>query len=264
MENIQGPKFPPLDSWEMFVNFQRLASYPFARTEIFSFCSGCRKERFLVRQTFDIPISVLTVLASSTIIQEIDAMRKAGLASLGFFYCDFREDRKKDLRGLLSSLLIQLCHQSGAYGDMLFSLYSEHAKGSHSASDSALAGCLKGLLNLPGLVPIYLIVDALDECPNSSAIPSPRDDVLSLIEELIKLKFPNLRICVTSQPEANIKDVLDPLISHFVSLHDEIGHTKDIKNHIESVLDTHAKTKGWKAEHKQLILDDLTERANGM
>ena len=90
----------------MFVNSQHLASYSFAKTEVFSFRSGCRKERFLVRQTSDIPISLFIVLASSTIIQEIDAMRKAGLASLGFFYCDFREDRKKDLRGLLSSLLL--------------------------------------------------------------------------------------------------------------------------------------------------------------
>lgn len=40
-------------------------------------------------------------------------MRKAGLASLAFFYCDFKDDKKKDRRvnGLLSSLLVQLCHQ---------------------------------------------------------------------------------------------------------------------------------------------------------
>jgi hypothetical protein len=57
-------------------------------------------------------------LASSTIVEDIDAMRKAGLASLAFFYCDFREDQKKDLRGLLSSLLVQLCHQSDSYCDI--------------------------------------------------------------------------------------------------------------------------------------------------
>ena len=54
-------------------------------------------------------------------------MRKAGLASLAFFYCDFREDQKKDLRGLLSSLLVQLCHQSDSYYDVLFKFYTEHA-----------------------------------------------------------------------------------------------------------------------------------------
>src|ERR1700761_3994965 len=105
-------------------------------------------------------------------------MRKAGLASLAFFYCDFREDQKKDLRGLLSSLLVQLCHQSDSYYDILFKFYSEHAKGLRHPSDDALVGCLKDLLKHPGLAPVYLIVDALDECPNTTAIPSLRAKVL--------------------------------------------------------------------------------------
>ena len=37
-------------------------------------------------------------LASSTIIEDVESMRKSGLASLAFFYYDFREDAKKDLR----------------------------------------------------------------------------------------------------------------------------------------------------------------------
>jgi hypothetical protein len=35
-------------------------------------------------------------MASSTIIKDVDAMRKAGLASLAFFYCDVNQ------RGLVS------------------------------------------------------------------------------------------------------------------------------------------------------------------
>jgi hypothetical protein len=157
------------------------------------------------------------VPASSTIIEDIDAMRKAGLASLVFFYCDFREDQKKDLRGLLSSLLIQLCHQSDSYCDTLFKFYSEHAQGSRHPSDDALVGCLKDLLKLPGLAPVYIIVDALDECPNTSGDPPPREEVLNLIEELIK-----------------------------------------------SVINTNKKNKRWKAEDKQLVIDFLTAKADGM
>jgi hypothetical protein len=68
-------------------------------------------------------------------------MRKApaGLASPALFYCDFREDQKKDLRGPLSSLLVQLCHQSDSYSE-----YANH--GSRHPSDDALARCLKDLL----------------------------------------------------------------------------------------------------------------------
>jgi hypothetical protein len=204
------------------------------------------------------------MLASSTIIEDIDAMRKAGLASLAFFYCDFREDQKKNLRGLLSSLLVQLCHQSDSYYDMLLKFYSEHAKGTRHPSDDALAGCLENLFKHPGLAPVYLIVDALDECPSTDAVPSPRDEVLSLIEELVKSQIPNLRICLTSRPETDIKDVLDPLIFRSVSLHDENGQKRDIEEYITSVINTNPKNRRWRVEDKQLVIDVLTEKAVGM
>ena len=191
-------------------------------------------------------------------------MKKAGLASLAFFYCDFREDQKKDLRGLLSSLLVQLSHQSDSYSDVLLKLYEDYVEDSRHPSDNELARCLKDLLKLPGHAPVYVIVDALDECPNTSAVRSPRYKVLNFIEELIKSKFPNLRICVTSRPETDIKDVLDTLTFRSVSLHDEGGQTRDIEDYIKSVIHTNRKNRRWKAEHKQLVIDVLTEKANGM
>jgi hypothetical protein len=203
-------------------------------------------------------------LASATIIDDIDAMRKAGLASLGFFYCDFREDEKKGLRGLLSSFLVQLCHQSDSYYDTLSKFYSEHAEGLRDPSDDALAECLMNLLKHPGLAPVYLIVDALDECPSTSAFPSPRDEVLNLIDELIKSEIPNLRICVTSRPETDIKDALYSLIFRSVSLQDENGQKMDIEEYIKSAINTNPKNKRWKAEDKQLVIDILTRKADGM
>ncbi len=191
-------------------------------------------------------------------------MRKAGLASLAFFYCDFREDQKKALRGLLSSILAQLCHQSDTYYDILSKFYSEHVNGSRYPGDDALAECLKDLLKLSGQAPVYLIVDALDECPNTSAIPSPRIDVLNLIEGLIKSKIPDLHVCVTSRPEMDIRDVLDTLASHTLSLHDENGQKDDIGEYIKSVINTDPKSKRWKAEDKQLVIDVLISKADGM
>jgi hypothetical protein len=203
-------------------------------------------------------------LGSSSIIQDIIATQKAGLASLAFFYCDFREDQKGDLRGLLSSLLVQLCHQSDAYCDILFKFYSEHAEGSQDPGDDELAGCLKNILKVPENAPIYLIVDALDECSNSSAVPSPRAKVLNLIQDLIKSQVPNLRICVTSRPGTDIKDVLDTLTFRSVSLHDESGQKRDIEDYIKSVIYAHPKNRRWKEEDKQLMIEVLAETANGM
>jgi hypothetical protein len=218
----------------------------------------------MVRQAFNNSVLELMMLASSSIIQNIIHMQKAGLASLAFFYCDFREDQKKDLRGLLSSLLVQLCHQSDSYCDILFNFYSEHAEGSQDPSVDELARCLTDVIKLPGHAPVYVIVDALDECPNTSAVRSPRAEALNFIEELIKSQYPNLRLCVTSRPETDIKDVIDALTFRSVSLHDEGGQKRDIEDYIKSVIYTHPKNRRWKAEHKRLVIDFLTEKADGM
>jgi hypothetical protein len=128
----------------------------------------------------------------------------------------------------------------------------------------ALAGCLKDLLNLPRHAPFYLIVDALDECPNTSSFPSHRYEVLNLIEELVKSQIPNLRVCVTSRLEAEIKELFDPLVLHTVSLHDESGQKKDIEEYIKSVINTNPKSKRWKRVNKQRVTNVLTEKAEGM
>jgi hypothetical protein len=204
------------------------------------------------------------VLDSSTIIKEIDAMRKSGLASLAIFYCDFREDQKKDRRGLLSSVLVQLCLQSDLYYDILSNFYLEHSSGSRQPSDDALIRCLKGMVELPRQAPIFLVVDALDECPNASTLSSPREKALMLLEDLIDSRYPNLRICVTSRPEADIKVVLEPLSFRSISLHDESGQMEDIENYTKSVVNTNRNMRRWKPEHKQLVIDVLIERADGM
>jgi hypothetical protein len=202
--------------------------------------------------------------ASSTVVQAIDTMRKSGLASLAFFYHDFREDQKKDLRGLISSLLVQLSHQSDSYCAILSDFYSAHGCGSRHPSDDALIQCLQDMLRHPGQPPTYIVVDALDECPSTTAVPSPREEVLNLFEELVGSQVANLRICVTSRPEIDIKHVLDPLTSHSVSLHDERGQMQDIGDYITSVINTHPKNRKWKLEDKQLVIDVLTKKADGM
>jgi len=191
-------------------------------------------------------------------------VQKSGLASIAFYYYDFRDGQKKDLRGVLSSVLLQLCDQSNSYHDILPTFYSKHHDGAQSPNDDELARYLKKLLKLPGQAPVYLIIDALDECPNTSALSSPRKKVLKHLKYLINSQLQNLRICVTSRPEADIKVVLQALSSRSVSIHDESGQMKDIEDYIKCTVNTHIKMRYWKAEDKQLVIDALTKRAGGM
>jgi hypothetical protein len=187
----------------------------------------------------------------------------SGQASLAFFYCDFKEDQKKDGRGLLSSLLVQLCGQSDAYYDALFKFYEAHDKGSRHASDSELAECLKYVLEIAEQITAYVVIDALDECPKA-VLPSPRERVLKLVKELVKSQIPNLRICVTSRPEADIEAVLHPLALRSVSLHGENGQVQDIAEYVKFVVDTDPAMQKWREEDRKHVVEVLTRKADGM
>jgi hypothetical protein len=200
------------------------------------------------------------------VIQDIETMCEAGNASTVYFYFDFRDANKQGLRNLVPSLLTQLSTSSGPRLDLLSELYSAHDEGKRQPSDAALVECLKKMLTLPDRLPTYLIIDALDESPNTSGIPSPRESVLHFLKELVDLRLQDLHICVTSRPEIDIRDVLEPLTSRRVSLHDQTGQKQDIVEYIESVVysNTEPIMRRWRTEDKELVIEVLSERADGM
>ncbi|KAH9019709.1 hypothetical protein EDB84DRAFT_610969 [Lactarius hengduanensis] len=203
-------------------------------------------------------------ILSSVIIHDIEDVCNAGFASMAYFYFDFKDTGKQDSRALLSSLLIQLSDQSDAYCDILLTLYSAHRHGSVQPNDDALAQCLKTMLVALGQTPIYLIMDAVDECINTSGMPSPREKVLRLIKNLVELKLSYLHLCITSRPEIDIRNALGPLAAHRISLHDESGQNADIANYVSSVVYSDLRMRRWRAEERDLVVGTLSAKADGM
>jgi len=183
-----------------------------------------------------------------------------------YFYFDFRDANKQTLHDLVPSLLTQLSARSVSRRDILSRLHEDHDNGKRQPSDDLLTQCLKSMLTLSDKHPIYLIIDAVDECPNSSGIPSPRERVLQLIVELVELRLPNIHLCVTSRPEIDIREVLEPLTFRRVCLHDQTGQKEDIANYIRSVIysDSEPIMKRWRTEDKELVFETLSGRADGM
>ena len=185
---------------------------------------------------------------------------------MAYFYFDFRNANKQSLHDLVSSLLTQLSARSSPRCDILSGFYSVHDSGKKQPSDSVLTKCLKDILTLPDQRPVYLIMDALDESPNASGIPSARERTLQLLKELVDLGLPNLHICVTSRPEVDIRNAIEPLTSLQVSLHDQTGQKEDIADYVRSVVYSNSDTnmKRWKVEDKELVIRTLARRADGM
>ena len=200
----------------------------------------------------------------SAIIQNIEDMHAAGLATLAYYYFDFRDFKKQDCYGLLSSLISQLSAESDSCFSLLSRLYSDNTHGIRKPDIDSLKKCLTDMLSLPGQAPIYIIIDALDECPNSSGTPSAREEVLKLIEELVDLKLRNVHLCVASRPEIDIRMVLEPLTPLQTSLHDERGQMEDIIAYIRSVVQSDRRMRNWKEEDQNLVVDTLAQNADGM
>ena len=216
-------------------------------------------------------LSFLTLVAcadsfyhSSGIVEDIVAQRKAGMATMAYFYCDFRDEDKQNCRNLLLSILSQLWDQSDLCCDILARTYLAHDKGKQKPSDDTLAKCLTEVLSLMAQAPVYLIVDAVDECPNNSGMPTPREEVLDLVTNLVNLRLPNLHICVTSRPEIDIQTTLEPLTSLPVSLHNQTGQKKDIVDYVTSMVSSDVKMRRWREEDRKLVIETLSERADGM
>ena len=203
---------------------------------------------------------------SSAIIEDIKNMRTSRSSLIAYYYFDFKDASKRGVRGLLTSLLFQLVVDSALCWDVLQELYTSCRCGSEQPSDVALAGCLKRMLELPEQLPIYLIVDALDECPNTAGTPSAREEVLNFLEDLVGSNYSNLFICVTSRSEQDIQITLNPLTSasRRVSLHEEGGQREDIKSYVHSFVHKDRTMRRWREEDRNLVITTLIERAGGM
>ena len=251
-----------VDPWKACVSVIISGERPLTHSD---YLSGLREKRHLVR--FSLPASGRNLFfSSSCVIQDVMGDCETGSAIMAYFYFDFKDLRKQTCRDLLLSLVSQLSTRSSSCCGILHRVYEAHDNGTRQPSDDTLKECLKQMLKLPGQRPIFIILDALDECPDFSGLPPPRTEVLQFVSELVDLRLPGLHICATSRPEADIRAALEPLAFRSVSLHDESGQKADIANYIRNVVKSSPSMamRRWRADDRNLVIKTLTERADGM
>ena len=193
-------------------------------------------------------------------------MRDVRSALFAYYYFDYKDTSKPNVHGLLVSILFQLSDDSERCRAVLYQLYEACRNGAEQPSDAALAKCLKTMLELSRQLPIFVVMDALDECPSTTGTPSAREEVLYFIEDLVGSGQFNLSICITSRPEHDIHTFLNPLTSPScrVSLHEERGQRIDINNYVRSFVYADRAMRRWREDDKEFVITTLSERAQGM
>ncbi|KAH8998340.1 hypothetical protein EDB86DRAFT_835226 [Lactarius hatsudake] len=84
-----------------------------------------------------------TILCSA-IIQHLTKLRDAGQATLAYYYFDFRDKEKQNVRNFVTSVLVQLSESSNPCREIIHRLYLAHGNGTRQPSNGALMDCLKG------------------------------------------------------------------------------------------------------------------------
>jgi ankyrin repeat domain-containing protein 50 len=147
--------------------------------------------------------------------------------------------------------------------EKLKELYKRCNDGKRKADLPNLKAVLKHFAVAEELYDIFIITDALDECPKHGG-RELRNDLLGLITEIKSWSLSNIHLLVTSREESDIREALTPLLTTSAISIQGCEVEADIKKHIEYQLATDPKLKGWSKDLKTRIEATLVKGANGM
>ncbi|KAF8509947.1 hypothetical protein JB92DRAFT_466863 [Gautieria morchelliformis] len=193
-----------------------------------------------------------TILCS-TIVEELSRhCRSDPLLAMASFYFDFNnKDTPPD--AVLRSLIAQLSVQCASTPHALESLFSKTGQDGAPGQED-LMSTLKTIIS--GFQAMYIVFDALDECPERSRF-------LAVIREIHGWEFGLLHLLATSRKERDIEEALSGLISQEVRM-DENLVDGDIRVHVSRTLEDDIKFRMCTAEEKEKMMAALMEGAHGM
>jgi hypothetical protein len=204
--------------------------------------------------------SILGVLGSGS-------RNKSEIIACYYFGSENSDPDKRNFRGLLTSLVTQLCDSSKHLPESIHVLYAKCRHGSNPPSeDELMQFVIRFLVELQAQFWIYIVIDGVDNCIEAEATDFPRRKVLKFLEELVRLRNSKLNICITSSLNEDMEKSLRPLAAaascRQVILHNEEGQKEDIKTYIAAFVWSHMQKLS--NDGKDEVIKTLSERAGGM
>jgi len=173
---------------------------------------------------------------------------------MAYFYFDFKDKGRRGYDDLIRSFNKQFSGYFPKLPDTLNKLYSDHGNGKRQPGKDSLMATLKSMFDNFGNA--YIIIDALDECPD-------RSKVLSVIKQILEWEIAGLHVLATSRTELDIEEELAPLTQYLVDAHSTLVDT-DIRIYICQKLQTAPRLKKWPKNVQNEIESALMGGAHGM
>lgn len=175
-------------------------------------------------------------------------------AGVAFYYFAFDDESKKDAHGMLRALLLQLSVQFEGGQKELEQLRVKSEP--YKPPKDVLLQTLRSFLER--FDDIYIILDALDECPRDNS----REDVLEVIKVIRGWCLPSVHLLVTARDHLDIRQSLNP--SHGCGVSMKNSETdKDIFDYVSHQLGHDKRLQRWKIRHEE-IQEKLTQGAQGV
>ena len=198
---------------------------------------------------YGLPGSGKTILAS-TIIGHVK--QRQGSQDLLYFYFTFNDQRKRDVDGVLRSLLAQIVGSRAVIPEQIEQLYNSNNKGQQQPDLASLRSTLLSVLETSD---IYLVLDAADECLE-------RADLLELIKD-VKDNCQNVNILITSRREPDLEAVLRSDPKSAICIEDDIV-SGDIRLYVRKQLQSDQHLQRWSEDLKSETEAALVSGAKGM
>ena len=201
---------------------------------------------------YGIPGCGKTIL-SSTIIEDVLTQyeNRPGIA-VAYLYFDFNDIEKQGLYNLVCSLLAQLSRQSRCLSKRMKDLY----EGSKGQSRPTLERGQKTLLGLLAEFDhVYILLDALDEMTECRE--------LETFLKSMRTSYSQLHTLATSRKERRLELFLNKMASECIDMQSTEVNV-DIQRHIESQLTQDPVLSTRPPYAKDLILEHLMARSQGM
>ncbi|MCJ1437731.1 hypothetical protein MMC27_007118 [Xylographa pallens] len=199
-----------------------------------------------------------TILSSTIVKHLISEYTSQPKIVIAYFYFDFNTGEKQNVSNCLSSLVGQICHQSGLVLEVLEELYEKCSNGNQKVAPCDLIKVMRIYATGGDPQDIYIVLDALDECPEGDL----RDEVLKLITDLCSWSASKIHLIVTSRQESDIQEALIPLLTWPAIPIQGARVRGDIEAYVDHQITTYLRRLS--TDLKEEIKDTLLQGANGM
>ncbi|KAL7909988.1 ankyrin repeat-containing domain protein [Trichoderma velutinum] len=202
---------------------------------------------------------------SSSIIKFLQSKYKddATIAT-AYYYFSFSDVKKQERDAMLASLIKQICCCRPNMPDSIARLKKHKDQDMRPPTEELQE---EFIATLRGFSRVYIIIDALDECPE---LGGRREDLMKTLRYVLNAAPDNLHIICTSRKESDINAELQSHLNEPMRIEFDLSsymHREAIKRDIGQYIDStlaNVNYSSWSDTIKKKVKETLIERSDGM